>query len=213
MGYGDDIMRTVATDWYVTGRTRERWLFNPAFRVRPGRIDVAPDLLRWAEPIASGRILVEPHIKGTASGDNKDWGWESWQEFAKRCPFPLLQCAPEGKTILDGIESATTPTFEHAVACLAVSRGIVTTEGGLHHAAGALRKPAVVIFGAFNSPEMFGYDLHVNLASPDPECLGRRQSHPSCKRAMQRITVDEVLAAVDQLWSPPDGMRGIRNDG
>lgn len=200
MGYGDDIMRTVAQDgWYSTARTRERWIFNPAFRVRPGRIDVAPDLLQWAE-VARGRVLVEPHIKGMASGDNKDWGWESWQELAARSPVPLLQCVPEGRATLDGIETVTTPTFDHAVACLAVSRGIVTTEGGLHHAAGALRKPAVVIFGAFNSPELFGYDFHANLASPDPECLGRRQSHPSCRRAMQRITVDDVLAAMDRMW-------------
>lgn len=208
MGYGDDIMRTVATDWYVIGRTRERWLFNPAFRVRPGRIDVAPDLLRWAEPIASGRILVEPHIKGTASGDNKDWGWESWQALARRSPLPLLQCAPKGKATLDGIDSVTTPTFEHAVACLAMSRGIVTTEGGLHHAAGALRKPAVVIFGAFNSPKLFGYDFHENLDSPDPECLGRRQSHPACRRAMQRITVDDVLAAMGRMWPEKEPLHG-----
>ena len=61
-------------------------------------------------------------------------------------------------------------------------------------------KPAVVIFGAFNRVENFGYEGHVNLEEPDPECLGQRQTHPACVAAMKRITVERVLEAMERAF-------------
>lgn len=184
-------------DWY-SKNTPKRAIFNPRFRVKPGIVKVKHR--KWAEQYA-GRILVEPHVKGKFSGDNKRWPWKRWQALVNKSPFPLMQCAPEGKEFLEGVERVVTPSFEHAVSVLAVSKGIVTTEGGLHHAAGALGKPAVVIFGAFNTPEMFGYEFHENIAEPDPEGLGWRFTHPACVAAMKRISVNRVLEAMVRLWS------------
>ena len=73
---------------------------------------------------------------------------------------------------------------------------------------GAINRPVTtvmvficfVVFGAFNRPRMFGYAFHENIEEPDPECLGRRQTHPACIAAMERITVDRVLEAMGRLW-------------
>lgn len=197
-GHGDQIMATTnRTNRWYSRNAEGRAIFNPEFKVKPGVVQVKyPDL---AEKYA-GFVMVEPHIKGTFSGENKRWPWEYWQELADRSRWPLLQCAPEGKRFLDGVTRVVTKNFEQAVSVLSGSQGIVTTEGGLHHAAGALGKPAVVIFGAFNSPKLFGYDFHENLDEPDPEGLGWRHTHPACTAAMRRITVDRVLAAMVRLW-------------
>lgn len=203
-GHGDRIMASVRTNdepWYVKERTEERWYFNDAFKVRPGRIALNPALLEWAMPIARNKILIEPHIKGTASADNKDWGWHNWLEVARDSRLPLLQCIQGNRDPLPGVEHIHTPSFEHALACLAVSEGMVTTEGGMHHAAAALGRPAVVIFGAFNSPALFGYPTHINIASPDPEGLGWRKPNKACRDAMNRITPNEVMKAMNSIWT------------
>lgn len=197
-GHGDEIMATTndVNRWYGYS-TPDRTVFNPRFRVKPGRVKVR--YRQWAEPYA-GFILVEPHVKATYSGENKKWPWAKWVELVERAPWPLAQC-DYGKDILPGVTAIRTPSFDHAVSLLSVSRGLVTTEGGMHHAAGALRKPAVVVFGAFNRPRMFGYTFHENIEEPDPECLGRRQTHPACIAAMERITVDRVLEAMDRAFA------------
>lgn len=195
-GRGDQILATTndTRNWYGFG-TPERTIFNPRFKVKPGKVEVRH--LDWAKQY-EGCILVEPHIKGTYSGENKRWPWDYWIELVQRSPWPLSQFS-YGKDLLPGVTPIESPSFDHAVSLLAVSRGAVLTEGGLHHAAGALGKPAVVIFGAFNLAFMMGYDFHFNLEEQDPVCLGRRKTHPACLAAMRRITVDRVLEAMHRM--------------
>ena len=182
--------------WYGVN-IKDRTMFDPGFKVKPGRIKVRHK--EWAKQYA-GMLMIEPHIKGTFSGDNKRWPWEYWQQLVDRCDLPMIQCHKPGARTLRGLKTVETPNFDSAVSVLYHSLGIVVTEGGLHHAAGALGKPAVIIFGAFNKPSNFGYDFHVNIDEPDPEGLGWRKTHPACVAAMQRITPERVLEAVNKLW-------------
>jgi ADP-heptose:LPS heptosyltransferase len=206
-GHGDRIMATGGDPdrpSYILSRTKVRDTFNPDFRVAPGRIEIAPEHVEWARKyVPRDKIMVEPHVKGRHSADNKAWDWRRWQALANAVPAgTLLQCVPPCRAGLQGISVIVTPSFAHAVAALAQSRGLVTTEGGLHHAAAALGKPAVVLFGAFNLPENFGYADHVNIHEPDPEGLGQRKSHPACRAAMERITVARVLEAMERAFAP-----------
>lgn len=205
MGYGDEIMRTAVRgtrDWYIAERTPERWVFNSRFRVRPGVLTHLPRLTRGEiEKIDPETIVLEPHTKDRICGANKTWPWDRWVELAERAaPHYRLAQFGYGKAILPGVEEIRTKSFWHACAILKLCRGVVTTEGGLHHAAGALGKSAVVIFGAFNSPRLFGYDGHVNIEEPDPAGLGARQTHSACVAAMLRISVDRVLTAMEKAF-------------
>ena len=198
-GHGDRLISKRYCLRNEHGPDGERTIFNPAFKVKPGKLDIPPDVLRWAgDQEATGCVLVNPHVK-KSPGKSKDWGWERWLELASRASHWLLQC-DFGKPLLPGVRSIATPTFEHGAALLKISRGIVTTEGGMHHAAGALRRPAVVIFGGTNPPSILGYDFHQNLAVDHPDALGRRGDHPSCREAMAMITVDMVLDAMQKAF-------------
>jgi ADP-heptose:LPS heptosyltransferase len=177
----------------------ERTIFNPAFKVKPGLLEIPDHVSAWAESLGIGDcVLLNPHVK-KSPGKSKDWGWERWLELAARSPYALLQC-DYGKALLPGVRAIETPTFEHAAALIGFSRGVVTSEGGMHHAAGALRSPAVVIFGGTNPPSILGYDFHQNLAVDSPDALGRRGEHPSCRAAMALITVDMVLDAMQRAF-------------
>src|SRR5690606_8010585 len=189
------------TEWYVADKTPERWIFNERFRVRPGVIRQIKGLARSRIDADPNLIILEPHTKESICGANKTWPWDRWVDLAEsaRGAFRLAQFS-YGRALLPGVEEIRTESFWHACAVLERCRGIVTTEGGLHHAAGALRKPAVVIFGAFNSPRLFGYDDHVNIEEPDPAGLGARQTHSACVAAMLRISVDRVLTAMEKAF-------------
>lgn len=206
-GYGDKIMATGGDPdrpGYLIASDARRDVFNTDFRVEPGGLSLSREVRHWAivhAPVCSHRwVILNPVVKNTHSADNKDWGRHKWERLAARAPWPVMQCLPPDEEPVPGLYAIRTPTFYHAAAMLSLCRGLVTTEGGMHHAAGALRKPAVVIFGAFNLPSMFGYDFHSNIAEPDPEGLGQRRPHPACRAAMERITVDRVLEAMVEMF-------------
>lgn len=198
-GHGDRLISKRYCLRNEHGPDGERTIFNTAFKVKPGKLHLSPEVMGWAQQqdVASC-VLVNPHVK-KSPGKSKDWGWERWLELAGRSKHLLAQC-DYGKPLLPGVEAIETPTFEHAAALIAAARGIVTTEGGMHHAAGALRCPAVVIFGGTNPPSILGYDFHENLAVDYPDALGRRGDHPSCRAAMALITVDMVLEAMRRAF-------------
>lgn len=228
-GWGDKILASVEPDrpGYLLRIEDGRDIFNPDFRLIPGRIDFAPDVLDWAECAPEGCILVHPYSRH--GGGNKEWGRERYSEAVARSGRRFVQCLAPGHEALPGVTAVETPSFWHAAAVLARSVGYLGGEGAFSHAAGALGKPAVVIFGAFNSPALLGYPWHVNLEAPDPECLGRREAHPACRAAMDRITVGQVLKAMEAAFGAegldtadrdqsvrPDALvngRGLRGEG
>lgn len=172
---------------YVAAKNEKRWTWKP-FNIQPGEIYLTEAEKTFGARYA-GRILVEPNTKGTNEG-NKDWGWDRWQEFAKRVPN-LLQVGPAGTRRLDGVEFVETPDFRLAAAVLAVSQAYCGTEGAMHHAAAALGVRAVVIFGGFISPAVTGYSMHRNLFTGGTAC-GSRVQCLHCRQAMAKISVDMV---------------------
>lgn len=198
-GHGDRIMASnhdPKKPWYYLKKTGERVFFNPDFRPARGRIDVLYDM-----DVDPDAVMFHPQVKSTFSADNRQWPMDRWQELVRKSPYPIVQCGPVGSDYLGGVERIETPTFAHAVAVLAKVRGLVSSEGGMQHAAAALRKPAVIIWGAWSPPEIMGYDDHYNISSPDPNAVGWRYSHPACKAAMERISVNEVLQAMRETWN------------
>jgi hypothetical protein len=168
--------------------TKDRWAFT-AWRANPGELfDVRPD------PRAEGLVLLEPHIKATAS-PNKQWG--RWQELVHDYPdVPWAQLGNEGTKWLGGVVQLETRDFADACNLMAGCATAVLPEGALHHVAAALGRRVVVLFGGYLRPANTGYDIHINLAVDDPEALGWRIRHPACRRAWSLITPDTVRTAV-----------------
>lgn len=179
---------------YIAGKTPTHWLWKK-WAISPGEIFLTEAEKLFAEPYR-GKVLIEPNIKGTVAG-NKAWIAERWWQLAAtRTDF--IQVGPVGVERIPGVPWVRTDTFRLACAVLAVCKGFVGTEGGLHHAAAAVGTPAVVLYGGFISPDITGYPTHRNLFTGGKAC-GSRLFCQHCRDAMKAITVNEVSRNLEEI--------------
>lgn len=191
---------------YYSGMDGNRILWRK-WDMAPGEIRLTADERKWAvEQFKMGEqhprfLIINPSWKARGGGgQNKDWGAENWRRVAASLDDILLVQFTE--PYLPGTVRIATPTFRHACAILERAIGYVGHEGGLHHAAAALGKPAVVVFGGYISPEVTGYHNHQNLYAPDeryPLGCGTVTPCEHCRESMNKITVEQVVNAVKEM--------------
>ena len=175
--------------------TPEKVVYNQMFHVEPGELYLTDDEKAKYAPLGDF-IYIEPNTKGTFGG-NKDWGFEKWAEVAK-LDLPFVQGS--GRK-LDGVQQVHTETFRDACSLLHRAAFFVGTDGGLHHAAAALGKRAVVVWGGLVSPKLLGYASHLNLHSGTHSC-GTTTPCKHCRQALDWVTVDMVKDAIRSLAQP-----------
>lgn len=174
--------------------TEGHFVYRNDFKIEPGELFLTD--AEKSKYNQTGFVFIEPNIKGTFSG-NKDWGFGRWQQVVNRCDgVRFLQ--GRGRK-LDGVEQVHTKSFRHACALLDRSDFFVGTDGGLHHAAAALGKRAVVVWGGLVTPKILGYDTHINLHSGTSSC-GNTKPCEHCRKALDSITVDMVVDAINELY-------------
>lgn len=176
----------------------------------PGEIALTLEEREWARAqFAIGEdhpkfLVINTSWKAKGGGGvNKDWGIDNWKQVGAALDDTLLVQMTE--PWLPGTLRIETPTFRHACAILERSIGYVGHEGGLHHAAAALGKPGVVVFGGFISPEVTGYPDHTNLYVPDeryPLGCGYVTPCEHCRESMSKITVEQVVTAAKKMIDP-----------
>jgi ADP-heptose:LPS heptosyltransferase len=178
---------------YIKGITPGNLIYNDDHRCEPGDIFLTE---KEIEPFRqyAGSILIEPHIKGSFSG-NKAWFWDRWQQVANGLKN-VVQIGDRHRKSLQGVKRIHTGDFRQALAVVSQASLVITTDGALHHAAAALGRPAVVLWGARTHPKILGYDSHVNLYTGHGESCGSMVSCQHCMDAMKRISVEMVLEAV-----------------
>lgn len=172
-----------------------------------GRIYLTDDELAFGRMVRAQVgpfVMVEPDVK-RESTPNKNWGREKFQSVIAAIPgLTFVRAHGREAEPLPGVHSVQTRTFRESCGILAASDGLLGTEGGMHHAAAALGKPAVVIFGGFISPRTTGYATHVNIADRGPcSPCGRWMPCDHCQKAMALITVDRVVRAVQDAFLQP----------
>jgi ADP-heptose:LPS heptosyltransferase len=145
-------------------------------------------------------LLIEPDVK-PLSTPNKKWGLDRYAELVAALPdVTFVRAHGDEAEPFPSVRNIRTRTFRDACGLLAASDGYVGNEGGLHHAAAALCKPAVVIFGGFISPQTTGYATHTNIADRGPlSPCGKWLPCEHCAAAMGKITVAQVADAVRQM--------------
>lgn len=182
--------------------TKQRWVYRD-YKPCPGELfNVRPN------EKYRGYVMLEPNVKPNAS-PNKQWGWDKWQTLVEQSPETcFVQTGPKGTRWLRGVQRVLTTDFADAVNVLAAAYTAVLPEGGLHHAAAALGKPVVVLFGGYNSPRQTGYDFHINMAVDSPEAEGWRVLHPACKAAWDQITVSMIQEALARIEHKTSGAAG-----
>lgn len=172
---------------YIAAYKNGRMFYNEDYRAQAGRIHLT-DVERASNTIQGRYAVVGPTVKGTAS-PNKDWGIERWEEVIKDFPIPVYQLCenPNIKTIRGALRRDT-PTFREAYAVIERAALVMCNEGGNHHMAASAKVPAVVVFGAFISPSVTGYEFHQNLAADTDEGFcGNWKPCEHCKEALASI--------------------------
>lgn len=178
---------------YLLGADSERFYYNPDFKAAPGEL-----FLSDLETREGSYILIEPHTKKDMCGPNKRWPFERWRAVAKRFrDYPLAQMSPDANGLIKGVKHLRTPRFRDTLGYLKSAKLLITTDGALHHAAAALGVPAVVIWGGVASPKNLGYDTHINLYHGAEPCGTHSTECPHCKAALERVTVEEVVSAIE----------------
>jgi hypothetical protein len=174
----------------------DRWIWNYQFKARPGEIFFSKVELSAAQSAPGDFILIEPNVLSwKPSAVNKQWhGYQQVADALGAAGYQVVQFVYGERHKLRGVKLIPTPTMRQALALMTRAKLFIGPEGGGHHAAAAFGLPAVVLFGGFAPPQVLGYDMHVNLTGGATACGSRRKcSH--CEKAMQQISVDQVVEA------------------
>lgn len=177
---------------YIGMKTVARWLWNP-YQPKAAEMFFSAEEIAFAEPYR-GMVMIEPNVKAN-NHSNKAWAKGRWPQVVSALPdVEFVQCV-SGSVKLNDVTLIAAPTFRHACAVLSVCRAFVGTEGGLHHAAAAVKTPAVILWSEFIHPSITGYRTQVNLRHAGNPC-GMRVNCRGCQKSMEAITVTEVVAAL-----------------
>lgn len=178
---------------YIEDVKDRKIVFNEKHRAPKGEIWFSAFELekadRYVQSLPENFVVVEPNVKGTISAENKQWPFERWQRVADE--LPTVQLGP-GKALRNAFQIRE--RFRIACAILQRASLFVGTDGGLHHAAGALNVPAVVLWGGYSSPKTLGYEDHFNIWDGDDPC-GSLDPCNHCRAKMDAISVEAVLHA------------------
>ena len=179
---------------YIAAKGPTQWTWKP-YKPYPAEIVFTAAEKKFAEPFR-GKVMLEPNVKNIGH-TNKAWAPQRWVELVTQLDMPLVQCVPQLTTPHPGVKvlKVLTPTFRQACAVLSVAKAFIGTDGGLLHAAAATGTPAVILWSEFTSPEIVGYSTMTNLRHAGKPC-GNRLNCAGCRKAMEAITVAEVVAAL-----------------
>lgn len=181
---------------YIKGSENKHFIFNDDFKPVPGEVFFSDKEFEWRDEHApeSPYIVIEPTVKNRfAHGVNKSWPY--WKMLVDE-DLPFVQLGPDPCTLFPHIE---TKTFRQAMLILSRAKMFVGTDGGLHHAAAALDRPAVVIWTGFSSPKHLGYDTHINLHDGSEPCGDYSGPCPHCAEKAAAISPSQVLEAIRRL--------------
>lgn len=161
---------------------------------------------RFGEQAGRGFILIEPNVPNfKRSSVNKAWPLDRYEAVAEELKadgHDVVQLwYPRATYRLKSARVFQTPDFRRALSVMKNSKLFIGPEGGLHHGAAAVGKPAVVLFGGFVPPEVTGYSDHANLIGNSIEACGSFSLCQHCRDAMESISVDEVLDAAGEKLS------------
>ena len=116
-------------------------------------------------------IFIEPHIKKRLGYENRNWGFHKWEKIVHELQkdYEFIQITYGERKVIKGCININGLNFRSSAAVLSMCDLFVGFEGGMHHAAAATDRKAVVIFGGHISPDITGYNFHKNLYVNDPQ--------------------------------------------
>ncbi len=176
------------------------WTFNREFLCRnyPAKIYLTPGERKRGEvarELYGPYVLIEPYTKHV----NFRWPIGRWMDLVDAMPdLTFVQHAHKQSPTMQGRVRVEPATFREACALAAHAELYVRSESGLCHAAAAFGAKQVTLFGGCMDPDvMGGYPGQTVIADHGPKSpCGSWHPCEHCREAMERITVDQVAAAI-----------------
>lgn len=150
-------------------------------------------------------IVVEPNIKKSAFGINREWFWDRWQELTdlltREAGAVVVQIGVAGAPVLSGVVNLTGKTsFRTAAGIIGKAKLFIGYEGGFNHASVAMNTKSIILVSAYEPDGLLSYPNNVNIYKR-VECAGcgLKTPCPYDRKCMRQITVDEVYNNVLKL--------------
>ena len=132
---------------------------------------------------------------------NRNWTIKNWEFFINKYKKEILfvQSIHDGSNSIDGIFSFQS-NFREACAVMDLSDLYLGWEGGFAHAAAALDKKALVLFGGWIDPKVTGYNSHTNIyIDIDGSPCGMQDYCEHCQECIKLITPELVISKFEKL--------------
>ena len=189
-----------------------KYTWGKSYRVKKGQIFFSEEEISFAKNIYEQIkkkslnkkiIYIEPNVKLSKGYLNRDWGFDKWQKVVNtlKNDYVFFQVSYGNQKILKNAINLHNVNFRNACALLAKSDLYIGGHGGLSHAAAALNKKSVVIFGGWIDPLIVGYSFHTNLFIKNNESpCGAKNTCKHCIKCMELITVKMVTKEIKKLF-------------
>tara|TARA_R110002074_G_scaffold221570_2_gene392254 strand:+ start:742 stop:1575 length:834 start_codon:yes stop_codon:yes gene_type:complete len=140
-------------------------------------------------------LLIEPHSK-TNYTKNRVYPFEKWQKIVDNISqdIQVVQIGVENARLLKDVTDLTGKTsFREAAALIGKSKMLVSTEGGLTHAATATETPAMVVITGYQSPRMVCYPQNINLNIANHGPCGVKSVCEECQKDAEIHDYSEIV--------------------
>lgn len=162
---------------------------------------------------AESYIVVEPGTNKDWFGDLRSWPMDRWQELVYHIKktYPELLVLQVGLTntqLLEGVIDLRGKTsFREVALVIKNSCLFIGTEGGLMHAAAAVKAPSLILWGGITLPSFAGYQNHQKILSNFVSCApcGQLGWCDNDRKCMMNLTTGMVILMLDKLLGTESG--------
>ena len=147
-------------------------------------------------------VIVNPDYKGDVFGENKNWGAEKWQELINKLShnFHVVRLITDDRKFENCTELKINDV-RIAFGLTQFAEFVVSSEGGLVHAASGFGTKCVVLFNGLTPPWAFGYENNINITFDHEETpCGRKYNCEHCREGWEQLTVDFVYEKCNDLF-------------
>ena len=196
---------------YFIKETSEKYYWNENHKVPIGELYFSIEEKDFAKSIiANARkwwndnnnnyekiVFIEPSriktLKSNAS-ENRSWGIKKWQSLVNiyKDRYLFVQSIFKGSEILDGVYKFQS-SFREACSVLEICDLIVGWEGGFSHAAAAVNKKGLFLYGGWINPKFIGYAMHKNIyVDIEGSPCGMKKVCKHCKKCNDIMSLEMI---------------------
>tara|TARA_Y100000296_G_C5168108_1_gene255807 strand:- start:224 stop:1057 length:834 start_codon:yes stop_codon:yes gene_type:complete len=148
-------------------------------------------------------VVVEPHSKINYT-KNRVYPYEKWQKIVNSLSkdIEVVQVGNPNLPVLENVTDLTgKTTFREATLLIGESELLLSTEGGLTHAATAVDTTSLVVITGYQSLEMVAYPQNINLYLANHGPCGLKAVCESCKKEVEEHDFNEIIERAKEFLS------------